>query len=85
MMDQLSAAARDFAAWLGLVPRQLSTGDRTILDRISKRGNNYLSMLFMQAARVVLLRPANWLKHSFGPWLQAAVNRMLSQQLWPTS
>jgi transposase len=67
---------RDFAAWLGLVPRQLSTGDRTILGRISKRGNNYLRMLFMQAARVVLLRPANWPKHSFGPWLQAAVNRM---------
>jgi transposase len=27
---------RDFAAWLGLVPRQLSTGDRTILGKISK-------------------------------------------------
>jgi transposase len=67
---------RDFAAWLGLVPRQLSTGDRTILGRISKRGNNYLRMLFMQAARVVLLRPANWPQHSFGPWLLAAVNRM---------
>jgi transposase len=30
---------RDFAAWLGLVPRQMSTGGRTILGRISKRGN----------------------------------------------
>src|SRR5207249_763573 len=30
---------RDFAAWLGLVPRQISTGDRTILGKISKRGN----------------------------------------------
>jgi transposase len=49
---------RDFGAWLGLVPRQTSTGDRTILGRISKRGNNYLRMLFVQAARVVLLRPA---------------------------
>jgi transposase len=29
---------RDFAAWLGLVPRQFSTGDRTILGRISKCG-----------------------------------------------
>ena len=28
---------RDFAAWLGLVPRQMSTGDRTILSRITKR------------------------------------------------
>jgi Transposase IS116/IS110/IS902 family len=29
----------DFSAWLGLVPKQMSTGDRTILGRISKRGN----------------------------------------------
>jgi hypothetical protein len=34
-----SDAGRDFAAWFGLVPRQISTGDRTILGRISKRGN----------------------------------------------
>jgi transposase len=67
---------RDFAAWLGLVPKQLSTGDRTILGRITKRGNRYLRMLFMQAARVVLLRPANWMKHSFGPWLAAAAQRL---------
>src|SRR5947209_1570337 len=32
---------RDFAAWLALVPRQMSTGDRTILGKISKRGNRY--------------------------------------------
>lgn len=67
---------RDFGAWLGLVPRQISTGDRTILGRISKRGNSYLRTLFVQAARVVLLRPANWPKHSFGQWLDAAVKRM---------
>jgi transposase len=65
-------AGRDFAAWLGLVPKQMSTGDRTILGHISKRGNRYLRMLFMQGARVILLRPANWPKHSFGPWLTAA-------------
>jgi hypothetical protein len=41
---------RDFAAWLGLVPRQISTGDRTILGKISKRGNRYLRVLFVQAA-----------------------------------
>ena len=39
---------RDFAAWLGLVPRQMSTGGRTILGRISKRGNRYLRVLFVQ-------------------------------------
>ena len=33
------AKGRDFAAWLGLVPKQRSTGDRTILGHISKRGN----------------------------------------------
>ena len=41
---------RDFAAWLGLVPKQMSTGDRTILGKISKRGNRYLRVLFVQAA-----------------------------------
>jgi transposase len=63
------AKGRDFAAWLGLVPKQMSIGDRTILGRISKRGNRYLRTLLMQGARVILLRPANWAKHSFGPWL----------------
>ncbi len=70
------AKGRDFAAWLGLVPKQMSTGDRTILGRISKRGNRYLRTLFMQGARVVLLRPAKWAKHSFGPWLTAAAKRL---------
>jgi transposase len=41
---------RDFAAWLGLVPKQISTGDRTILGKISRRGNRYLRVLFVQAA-----------------------------------
>jgi transposase len=70
------ATGRDFAAWLGLVPKQMSTGDRTILGRITKRGNRYLRTLFMQGARVILLRPANWAKHSFGPWLTAAAQRL---------
>ena len=60
----------------GLVPKQMSTGDRTILGRISKRGNRYLRTLFMQGARVILLRPANWARHSFGPWLTAAAKRL---------
>jgi len=70
------AKGRDYSAWLGLVPRQMSTGDRTILGRLSKRGNGYLRMLFMQAARVILLRPANWPKHSFGAWLIRAAQRL---------
>ncbi len=67
---------RDFAAWLGLVPRQMSTGGRTILGRISKRGNSYLRTLFIRSARVILLRHENSPKHSFGPWLQAASRRL---------
>jgi len=67
---------RDFAAWLGLVPKQMSTGDRTILGRITKLGNRYLRMLFIQGARAVLLRPASWVKHSFGSWLTAATRRL---------
>src|SRR5262249_26254535 len=50
--------------------------DRTILGRISKRGNRYLRTLFMQGARVIGLRPASWAKHSFGPWLMAAAKRL---------
>jgi len=61
-----SAKGRDFAAWLGLVPKQMSTGDWTILVRISKRGNRDLRRLLMQGARVILLRP-NWAKVQFWP------------------
>ena len=49
------AKGGDFAAWLGLVPKQISTGNRTILGKISKRGNRYLRVLFVQAAWVVLI------------------------------
>jgi transposase len=70
------AKGRDFGAWLGLVPKQISTGGRTILGRISKRGNTYLRTLFVRGARVILLRPENWPKHSFGPWLEAASKRL---------
>jgi transposase len=38
--------------------------------------SGYLRMLFMQAARVILLRPANWPKHSFGGWLVGAAQRL---------
>ena len=57
---EVFSKGRDFGAWLGLVPKQTSTGDRTILGRISKRGNRYLRVLFVQAAWVVLIRPKSW-------------------------
>jgi len=69
-------AGRDFAAWLGLVPRQMSTGDRTILGKISKRGNRYLRVLFVQAAWVVLVKPKSWERHGLKPWIEAAKKRL---------
>ena len=72
---------RDFGAWLGLVPRQYSTGGRTILGSISKRGSRYLRMLFIQAAKVLLMRPQNWEKFSFGQWLANAAPRMHRNKL----
>src|SRR5262245_49139371 len=69
---------RDFAAWLGLVPKQISTGDRTILGGISKRGNRYLRVLFVQAAWVVLVKvkPNRWDGHGLKPWIEAAKKRL---------
>jgi transposase len=72
---------RDFAAWLGLVPRQYSTGGRSILGRISKRGSKYLRTLFIQAANVILMRPHNWQRFSFGTWLQNAAPRLHRNKL----
>jgi transposase len=67
---------RDFAAWLGLVPKQMSTGDRTILGKISKRGNRYLRVLFVQAAWVVLIKPTSWDRHGLKRWIEAAKKRL---------
>jgi transposase len=65
-MGEAFERVRDFAAWLGLVPRQDSTGGRTVLGRISKRGSKYLRTLLIQAAKVLLMRPHNWSRYSFG-------------------
>jgi len=67
---------RDFAAWLGLVPKQISTGDRTILGKISRRGNRYLRVLFVQAAWVVLIKPKAWERHGLKRWIEAAKKRL---------
>ena len=73
---------RDFGAWLGLVPRQYSTGGRrSILGRISKRGSKYLRTLFIQAANVILMRPHNWERFSFGAWLLNAAPRLHRNKL----
>jgi transposase len=45
---------REFAAWMGVVPREHSTGGKQKLLGISKRGNSYLRRLFVPCARAVL-------------------------------
>jgi transposase len=45
---------RQMAAWLGLVPRQHSTGGKTVLRGISKRGDRYLRSLLVHGARSVV-------------------------------
>ncbi len=47
-------SGRHFASWLGLTPREHSTGGKTRLGHISKRGDAYLRNLLVQGARSVL-------------------------------
>ena len=65
---------REFAAWLGVVPREYSTGGKQKLLGISKRGNSYLRRLFVQGARAVLQQSA---KQSSGlsAWLAQLTSR----------
>jgi transposase len=60
--------SRDLAAWLGLVPRQHSTGGKARLLGISKRGNPYLRRLFIHGGRAVVARVKRE-NHTFGSWL----------------
>ena len=75
------AKGRDFGAWLGVVPKQLSTGGRTILGKISKRGNKYLRTLFVQAARVVLQKRVSWERYGLKAWIEAAAGRLHRNKL----
>jgi transposase len=47
--------ARQFSSWLGLTPREYSSGNKRVLGRISKRGDKYLRMLLVHGARAALL------------------------------
>ena len=75
---EVFSKGRDFGAWLGLVPKQISTGDRTILGSIPKRGNRYLRALFVQAAWVVLVKvgPEHWERYGLKSWIEAAKRRL---------
>ena len=69
------AKGRDLSAWLGLVPRQHTTGGKTKLLGISKRGNQYLRRQLIHGARSVLLR----LKETqtpLGHWLNTLLGRV---------
>jgi transposase len=48
------ASGRELAAWLGLVPKQYSSGGKSVLLGISKRGDIYLRMLLIHGARAVI-------------------------------
>jgi transposase len=67
-------SGRDFAAWIGLVPKQRSSGGKERLGRISKQGNPYLSKLLVLAAATHL----RWLHKWQGPltvWVQQLLKR----------
>lgn len=49
-------SGRHFSSWLGITPRECSSGDRRWLGRITKRGDKYLRMLIIHGARSVLAR-----------------------------
>jgi transposase len=52
-------SSRQFSAWLGLVPRQHSTGGKTRLMGLSKQGNKHLRMLLIHGGRAVLMNAGN--------------------------
>jgi transposase len=65
---------RHLAAWLGLVPRQHSSGGKSHLYGISKRGDRYLRTLLIHGARSVLIRVSG--KHDArSRWLQELIAR----------
>ena len=65
---------RQFAAWLGLVPRQRSSGGKTNLLGISKRGDPYLRTLLIHGARSVLVSLKRAPAQADG-WLAGVANR----------
>lgn len=66
-------SGRQVAAWLGLVPRQHSSGGKATLQGISKRGDSYLRTLLVEGARSVILSSAK--KVNPNSWLQKIMER----------
>ncbi len=67
-------SGRELAAFLGLVPRQYSTGGKPKLLGISKRGNSYVRMLLIHGARAVLSHSTGR-TDALGGWVVALGNR----------
>jgi len=65
---------RDLSAWLGLVPRQHSTGGRPTLRGIGKRGNGYVRRLLIHGARS-LPKHLHRRDHELGVWLNKLQER----------
>ena len=66
--------ARDLPAWLGLVPRQMTTGGAPKLLGVTKRGNTYLRMLLIHGARAALPGLAKQ-PTTLGAWLRSLLSR----------
>ncbi len=67
-------SARHFAAWLGLVPRQHSTGGRTRLGRITKTGNREIRRLLVLGATSMIYRAETW-NSAAGAWVRKILER----------
>jgi len=70
---------RQFAAWLGLTPKQHSTGGKTRLGRITKRGDAYLRTLLILGAKSALqaaLRKPPETRHRLQQWIVAVFSRI---------
>jgi transposase len=65
---------REFAAWLGLLPNQRSTGGKAKLGAISKRGNCYLRKILIHGARAVVLRSKRD-RIAMGTWMTSLETR----------
>jgi transposase len=63
-------SGREFAAWLGMVPRQTGAGGKTRLHGISKRGDTYLRTLLIHGATSVLTHA-----RQAGPWVEQIKKR----------
>jgi transposase len=67
-------SARHFAAWLGLVPRQYSTGGKTRLGRITKAGNREIRKLLVLGATSMVYRAEQW-NSAVGAWTRGVLER----------